>query len=100
MRIDETYGQGRDTRKTVSENEKRLRETCQEFEALLLGFVFKRAFQPVFGSPLFGSREETWFREMWIDEVAKGLARQGGVGIAEMLWKQVREKESDHVEEG
>ena len=69
--------------------EKRLRSACEDFEAFLLSFVFKRAFQPVFGSSLFSTQEELWFREMWLEEVSRNLARQGGVGIAKMLFQQL-----------
>ncbi len=72
----------------------RLRGVCQDFEAFLLSFVFKRAFQPVFGSSLFSSQEESWFREMWVDEVAKNVARQEDMGIAKILFQRLMEEKS------
>ncbi|MCX7667314.1 MAG: rod-binding protein, partial [Atribacterota bacterium] len=81
------------TSREEAKTEKRLRSACEDFEAFLLSFMFKRAFQPVFGSSLFSSQEEAWFREMWVEEVAKGVARQGGVGIARILFQELmREK--------
>lgn len=80
-----------------SPNEKavqRLRSACEDFEAFLLGFMFKRAFQPVFGSSLFSSREESWFREMWVDEVTKCVAHQGSVGVAQILFRQLMKEKN------
>ncbi|MGQ9472937.1 MAG: rod-binding protein [Candidatus Caldatribacteriaceae bacterium] len=70
----------------------RLQSSCQDFEAFLLGFLFKRAFQPIFDSSLFSSQQESWFREMWIDEVAKSVSHQNGIGVAKILIKQLIEK--------
>jgi len=49
----------------------RLRSACEEFEAFLLSFMFKRALQPVLRSSLFTSQEESWFREMWVDSLPR-----------------------------
>jgi len=73
----------------------RLRSACEEFEAFLLSFMFKRALQPVLGFSLFTSQEESWFREMWVDEVTRRVARQGSMGIAELLFRQLlKERDS------
>lgn len=77
------------TSQVETKAEKRLHSACEDFEAFLLSFMFKRAFQPVFGSSLFSSQEESWFREMWVEELARSVARQGGVGIARILFQQL-----------
>lgn len=82
------------TSQVEAKTEKRLRSACEDFEAFLLSFMFKRAFQPVFGSSLLSSQEESWFREMWVEEVARNVARQGGVGIAKVLLERLMEEKT------
>lgn len=77
------------TSQVETKTEERLRSACEDFEAFLLSFMFKRAFQPVFGSSLLSSQEESWFREMWVEEIARSVARQGGVGMASILFQQL-----------
>ncbi|WP_369018424.1 hypothetical protein QBE54_00610 [Thermatribacter velox] len=67
----------------------RLREACQDFEAFLLSFIFRKAVQPLFvdrESPFLG-REEVWFREMWLDEVCKKSCASTNLRIGEMLYR-------------
>lgn len=55
-----------------------VKKACQDFEAFFLGFIFKKAFNPfLLLLPLLFSQEETWFREMWVDEIAKKLGKMG-----------------------
>ncbi|MDI3543387.1 MAG: Rod binding protein [Candidatus Atribacteria bacterium] len=71
-----------------------VKKACQDFEAFFLGFVFKKAFQPLFtssSSPFF-SQEETWFREMWVDEITKKVEESGGWGISDMLYQRLVEE--------
>jgi len=67
-----------------------LKQACQEFEAFFLSFIFKKATQPVLveDSP-FLSREEVWFREMWIDEITKKGAENQGLGLSQFLYQQL-----------
>lgn len=63
---------------------KMLQEACNDFEAFFLSFVLKRAFTPLFSDSV--SREEVWFRELWVEEVAKRTSAQGGVGLGRLLF--------------
>lgn len=67
---------------------KMMQKACSDFEAFFLGFVFKRAFVPVFSSSL-SSREELWFRELWVEEVARRASAQGGVGLGKFLFERL-----------
>ncbi|HHF09224.1 MAG TPA: hypothetical protein ENL28_01270 [Candidatus Atribacteria bacterium] len=76
---------------SLEKQQERLREACQEFEAFLLSFIFRKAMQPVFTdreSPFLG-REETWFREMWLDEVCKKSCTSANLQIGEMLYRSL-----------
>lgn len=71
-----------------------VKKACQDFEAFFLGFIFKKGFQPLFApssSPFF-SQEETWFREMWMDEIAKKVGENGGWGLSDMLYRKLVEE--------
>ncbi len=71
-----------------------VKKACQDFEAFFLGFVFKKAFQPLFASsssPFF-SQEETWFREMWVDEITKKVEENGGWGLSNVLYEKLTEE--------
>lgn len=72
-------------------SEKMLQKACGDFEAFFLSFVFKRAFVPLFGASV--SREEMWFRELWIDEIAKKVSAQGGVGLGRLLFERLMREE-------
>ncbi|MCD6155732.1 MAG: hypothetical protein J7J32_01620 [Candidatus Atribacteria bacterium] len=76
---------------SIEKQRERLQEACQEFEAFLLSFIFRKAMQPVFTDrefPFLG-REETWFREMWLDEVCKKSCASANLQIGEMLYRSL-----------
>lgn len=74
--------------KAYSEKDKqKLKEACNEFEALMLSSVFKEMKKTI---PEDGLIQRTIaddiFDEMLIDEVSKNAAKQGNVGISKMLY--------------
>lgn len=85
--------EGRDTLHLTGsgKSEKMLQKACNDFEAFFLSFVFKRAFVPLFSTSM--SREEVWFRELWIDEVAKKVSAQGGIGLGRLLFERLAREE-------
>ena len=66
--------------------EARLREACQDFEALFLALLFRemRATVPETGliSPGLGG---DIFESLWMQEVGGAAARAGGMGLADLL---------------
>lgn len=75
-------GKGLDLRKT--------REAAQDFEAFFLGQMMQPMFEGVDADEPFGggAAEQMW-RSLEIDEFGKAFARQGGVGIADMVVRQM-----------
>ncbi|HSV31347.1 MAG TPA: rod-binding protein [Atribacteraceae bacterium] len=67
-----------------------LKKACGEFESYFLGFMFKRSIQPVLvtESP-FLSKHERWFKDMFVDEVARSASRANGIGLAEYLYRNL-----------
>lgn len=62
-----------------------------EFESIFLNEMLKPMFDgmgvddPAFG----GSREESIYQSMMIDEVSKGISKAGGIGIAEHVEREL-----------
>lgn len=68
----------------------RLKAVCKDFESIFLGYMLKtmRASGPQ--SELLGKTQaEGIFTEMRDDELAKGMAQSGGIGLAKMMEEQL-----------
>lgn len=70
--------------------QKRLKDACQDFEAVFLANVMKSMRKTVEKTNLFGSDsgEET-FQEMMDNEVSKAAAKTSSLGIADVMYRQV-----------
>ena len=87
MRI-ESVAAGQPT--PTSKEDKKLKQACQDFEAVFMGFMLKGMRKTVQKSELFGSsREEEMFTDMMDDEVCKSASRSKSIGIADLLYKQL-----------
>lgn len=69
---------------------KKMQETAQDFEA----FFLSQALQPMFAniepaSPFGGGTGDEIWRSMQVDEYGKALAKNGGIGIADAVMKQL-----------
>lgn len=67
------------------------RSAAQEFEAMAIGQLLQPMFNTVDTSKgLFGggAGEATW-KPMMVDEMAKMLAKTGGIGIADAVFKEM-----------
>ncbi len=67
------------------------RQSAQDFEAMALGQLLQPMFNTVDTSKgLFGGGvgEATW-KPMLVDEMAKSMARAGGIGIADAVFKEM-----------
>lgn len=67
------------------------RSAAQEFEAMAVGQLLQPMFDTVDTSKgLFGggTGEATW-KPMMVDEMAKMLAKTGGIGIADAVFKEM-----------
>ena len=68
----------------------KLRQACQDFEAVFLNQLLKSMRKTVMKSDLFGgSREEELFQEMMDLEIAKSIARTNSTGMADLLYRQL-----------
>lgn len=66
------------------------REVAEEFEAFFLGQML----QPMFASiepaePFGGGHAEKIWKSLMIDEVGKSMAKNGGIGISDMIQRDL-----------
>ena len=75
------------------------RQSAQDFEAMALGEMLQPMFKTVDTSKgLFGGGqgEATW-KPMMVEEMAKTIAKNGGIGIADSVMKELlRLQETKH----
>lgn len=67
-----------------------LRKVSQDFESLFLAYMMKTMKQAIPKSGYLGdSQGEKIFTEMKDEELAKGMAKAGGIGLARLLEQQL-----------
>jgi Rod binding domain-containing protein len=71
-------------------NNEKIREVAENFEAFFLGQML----QPMFSSiepakPFGGGHAEKIWKSLMVDEVGKSMAKNGGIGIANMIQRDL-----------
>ncbi|RLC48648.1 MAG: hypothetical protein DRH70_00495 [Candidatus Coatesbacteria bacterium] len=105
----EVEASGSRSHKLDKDERKGLREACQQFEAIFVGYILREMRKTVQRSSLFPETPaEKIYRSMLDDEVAKAACKGGGIGLADMVfddlmktWEEQSdkgEKESDVTE--
>lgn len=77
--------------------EAKIKKTSQDFEAMFLGQMLEPMFAGLKTDAPFGggNAEETW-RSFLVQEYAKSVARAGGIGVARMIERQLRDQAGLH----
>jgi flagellar protein FlgJ len=66
------------------------REAAENFEAFYLSQTFEQMFQDVEPDSMFGGGQgEKVFRSLLFQEYGKQTAKSGGIGIADMVQKEI-----------
>ena len=66
------------------------REKAQEFESVFIAQMFKPMMESIpTDGPLGGGNTEHMFRSMMIDEIGKDIAKQGGVGLSDSIYREI-----------
>lgn len=75
-----------------------LRKLAEEFEASILSELLRPMFSALETDGLGGGGEgERMFRPMLVDQYAKGVANAGGIGLADMVLREmVKMQEAGH----
>ena len=70
--------------------DKKLREACQGFEEMFLNLMYSKMRDTVPKDTLLGeSNGQQIMQSMLDEELTKEMAKAGGVGLADMLYKQL-----------
>jgi peptidoglycan hydrolase FlgJ len=80
-----------------ADDEKALRKVAQEFESLLIAQLMKSMRDASFGDELFESSATKAFTGMLDQQYALELSRRPGIGIADLIVKQVQQARADGV---
>ena len=72
-------------------DDKELKEACVEFESYFLNMMFKSMKKTVVSSGCIfeKSNAQKMFEEMLDEELTKKMANTGGIGLADMMYKQM-----------
>lgn len=85
-----------------SEQMAKTRESAKAFEAMAIGQLLQPMFKTVdtakgmFGG---GKGEEAW-KPMMVDEMAKMIAKGGGIGIADSVYREMLRMQEPKIGEG
>ncbi|MFV8836112.1 flagellar assembly peptidoglycan hydrolase FlgJ [Aquisalimonas sp.] len=80
-------------------SEQDLREVAEEFETVFVGMMLKSMRAATPGDDLFGSNAMEQYEQLHDQQLAQSMGRSGGLGIADMVERQLRENagfETDH----
>lgn len=73
-----------------SKDDAKLKATCQDMEAMFLNMMMTDMRKTVQKSKLVDSSKEEIMTSMLDSEVTKNMASAGGIGLADMLYRQLR----------
>lgn len=86
------YGQAKAATPTVAKhmNTAQARKAAQEFEGVFLSQMLQPMFKDLAPAEPFGGGpgDEVW-RTMQVDEFGKALAKAGGIGLSEAIYRQM-----------
>lgn len=75
---------------SISARDKELKEACKGFETMFLQMMYREMRKTVPDSPMFGkSNAMSIFEDMRDTELMKKTADSGGIGLADLIYKQL-----------
>lgn len=72
--------------------EKKLKEACEGFESIFIKQLWKEMRATVPKEDMLHSREEEQWKDMLDDEMSKKMASEGGIGLKDVLFAQLKDK--------
>lgn len=86
--------------KTLSDDNKKLMDACEQFEALFLNMMMKEMRKTIPNDGFIPrGNEEEMFTGMFDEEVTKNIAKTNATGLAKMMFEQLRDKSQDNKKE-
>ena len=77
-------------REAAANDPKALRAAAEQFEALFTSMVLKSMQKANFKDPLFGSDQQSFYQDMYDQQLASQISKGPGLGLADMLVQQLR----------
>jgi len=74
----------------ASKDDAKLKTTCKDMEAMFLNMMMTEMRKTVDKSKLVDTSHEEIMTSMLDSEVTKNMASAGGIGLADMLYRQLR----------
>ncbi len=89
--IGNSIGAGASVRPAGNDTDVKLRKAAEDFTTVALNEMLKPMFDTTEASDATfgGGAGERAFKPMMINEIAKGIARSGGLGLAEPIYQQM-----------
>jgi len=76
--------------KAGNANKEALREAAQDFEAVFISQMIKPMFETLPTDTMFGGGQaETIYRGLMVEEYGKAVAKGGGIGIADSVYREL-----------
>jgi len=73
------------------------RQVSEDFEAVFIGQMLQPLFQNLGAEkPFGGGQSESMWRSMQVDEYGKAIAKSGGIGIADHVFKEILKMQEIH----
>lgn len=76
-------------RRARRDPEKALEEVARQFESIFTRMMLKSMRDANFGNPLFDSDSGKFYQDMYDDQLVMDLAKNGSIGLADILVKQL-----------
>lgn len=73
-----------------AKDDAKLKKTCQDLESVFLNIMMTNMRKTVDKSKLVDSSQEETITSMLDAEMTKNMAKAGGIGLADMLYRQLR----------
>ena len=88
-----------DTAAAKAKEDKALKEACKSFEAMFLNMMYREMRATVHEGGLFGEdNARKIFEDMRDSEMAKEMAEAGGIGLGDMLYRQLSPQATKRAE--
>lgn len=78
------------TAKAGGSNDKAMRQAAEDFEAIFITQMIKPMFETLPTDTMFGGGQaETIYRGLMVEEFGKSVAKNGGIGIADNVYREL-----------
>ncbi len=77
-----------------------IKEVAKQFESVFVGMMLKSMRQAKLAEGIFDSSQSDFYRDMYDQQISVHLAGEGGIGLADMIEKQLSPDQPGTVEKG